>query len=395
MGLFDIVMFGYGDWSLWEKEGHRVRNAKLCLHLARSDRVRSVAVVSDPPAFSPAGVSIGKYAAAAVRTMPLRARWREVSDKVTSIEPSILAALPHRLRIPVLVRTVARFCSDRGIVDPVLWIANPCKVFPIGRIDSSCVVFDAIDDWELIDEYGPIRERIAQGYAEVKSRADIIFTVSELLLEKFRDARARTVRHVPNAVDAERFAPPGGPPRRERSGPPVLTYVGIIHGRFDETLVVSVARAFPEAIVRVIGPIWSPSIESTLSSAPNIELTGFVHHGEIPTALHESDVLLMPHRIEGASRTMSPLKLYEYLATGKPVVTTPVPPADTLGDLLYLAEGPEAFIRQVRRALDERKAPGARALAERRMALARKNSWTLRVETILDDIEALTSGAAN
>ena len=391
MSPFDIVMFGYGDWHLWEKEGLRVRNAKLCLHLARSDRVRSIAVVSDPPAFSPSGTSVRKYVAAALRTMPLRARWREVSDKITVLDPPLPAALPHRFRARWIIRAVARFCADQGIRAPALWIANPCKVFPIGRLGESCVIFDAIDDWEAIPEYAPIRTRIVRGYAEVKERAHIIFTVSDALLDKFQGAAAGIVRHVPNAVDAEIFDPAESDVKRDPAGPLVFTYVGIIHARFDEELVIALARAFPDAIIRLIGPIWSEPTEARLKGLSNIQLEGFVHHAEIPRALLDADVLILPHRVDEASRSMSPLKLFEYLASGRPIVSTPVPPAGDFGDLVYLAQGPEAFIDQARRAMSEAGEPRAGTMARRRREAARRHTWTRRVETILDDMEAFAS----
>jgi len=326
--------------------------------------------------------------------MPLRSRGRKVSDKITVLDPSLLAALPHRFRSPCINRAVARFYGDRGAGPPVLWIANPCKVFPIGHLGESCVVFDAIDDWERIPEYAPLRMRIAQGYAKVKEQADIIFTVSEALLEKFRGSKAGIVRYVPNAVDAEMFDPAGRDIKRDPAGPPVFTYVGVIHARFDADLVIALARAFPDAIIRLIGPVWSRSTEARLKGLPNVRLEGFIHHSAVPPALLASDVLLMPHRIDEASRSMSPLKLYEYLAAGRPIVSTPVPPAGEFGDLIYLAQGPEVFIDQARRAMSETRGPRASTMERRRREAAREHTWSRRVETILTDLDAFASGRA-
>ena len=125
-----------------------------------------------------------------------------------------------------------------------------------------------------------------------------------------------------------------------------------------------------------------------LEGQPNLEWTGPVHHSRVPSLLREADVLLIPHRQSRLSLSMDPLKLYEYLTTGLPVVSTPVPPTENFADLIYVGEGPR-FLSRLAEAIEEPDRPGAEDRWRARVEEARKHGWLERVERITRDIERL------
>ncbi len=390
---FDLLFVGYGDWHLWKWDGFRTRSAQLCRFMARSPRVRRIYVLNEPIYMrgSPPGLNLPRRER--FRKLPLRSQCRQIDDTIFAIDPSRFLLAPFRLRTHYVVRMIRTHLSRHNVV-PILWLANVPMAFLMESLRCNLKVFDAIDDWEQIPHLGT-HLRIRACYETIASRADIICTVSDHLAKKFtQKSSTALVRHIPNGVDLELFAQPADPPHvrrhRRKGARPVLTYVGVLSSRFDLDLMIAVARAFPDARIRLIGPLHTdeyPELGS-LKHVPNVHLSGLVHHHAVPGILRESDILLMPHRRCPLSLSMDPLKLYEYLTTGLPIVTTDVPPVRAYEQLLYIATDTPSFIEYIKKALQEQETLQAERLWEARIQEARKHGWEQRVEAILDLIES-------
>jgi glycosyltransferase involved in cell wall biosynthesis len=290
-----------------------------------------------------------------------------------------------------VVRMLRKHLQRKNLY-PILWIANVPMAYLMNKIPCSLRIFDAIDDWEHIPDLRS-NLRIRECYEIINQHADIIFTVSEYLAAKFKKrASARLIRHVPNGVDLELFSYAATPPtvridnRRQRQ--PVLTYVGILSNRFDFTLTEALANAFPHCKLLLVGPLYK-SEESKfkrLQVLPNVEWRGLVHHIHIPKIIRDSDVLLIPHCTSPLATSMDPLKLYEYMTTGLPIVATDIPPMKKYAQLIYIAKNHQAFIEYVGKALQEQEMPNAEWMWKKRLEEAKKHSWEERVQRILEDI---------
>ena len=123
-----------------------------------------------------------------------------------------------------------------------------------------------------------------------------------------------------------------------------------------------------------------------LQHIPNLEWTGLVHHSKIPEILRASDVLLIPHKESRLTLSMDPLKLYEYLTTGLPIVSTPVPPTAEYPSLIYVGRG-DRFSEQIGNALEEVHQPDAEALWQARIEESRRHHWESRIARIEAAIE--------
>jgi len=130
-----------------------------------------------------------------------------------------------------------------------------------------------------------------------------------------------------------------------------------------------------------------------LQRVPNLEWKGLVHHSKIPDILRSSDVLLMPHMESPLSLSMDPLKMYEYLTTGLPIVSTPVPPTEEYDSLVHIGTG-QRFSEQIGVALDEVLRPDAEDLWLARIEESRKHHWDIRVARIESDIGGLLGGGS-
>jgi hypothetical protein len=326
------------------------------------------------------------------RSLPVRGGLRKEEEKIHLLEPSRFLVGPDRLKRRYTTRLIHR--SIRKFArPPILWIANVHKAHLMEKIPASIRIFDAIDDWESVSVFKNLGPRIRSGYETVMERADIIFTVSRHLKEQFQErAKSASVIHLPNGVDAELFRLPTDPPsvrkKARRDGSHVLTYVGVLSERVDLELLEKIAQDWPQCRVRLVGPM-SRSAEQWRREhqhIPNLEWTGLVHHTRIPEILRSSDVLLIPHEESRLTLSMDPLKMYEYLTTGLPIVSTPVPPTGDYPSLIYVGKG-QGFSEKIGSALAEVHRPDAEDLWQARIEESKRHHWESRVARIEAEIE--------
>ncbi len=391
---WDMLFVGYGDWHLWRWDGFRTRSAQLCRFLARSIRCANMYVLNEPNYLRHLQKGFAVPRLDRFRALPLRGGLRKADEEpnVRLLNPSRFLVGPDDLKrryTAGLVRKAIR--NPAG--PPILWIANVHKAYLMDRTPASIRIFDAIDDWESVSLFQHLGKRIRSGYEAVMEHADLIFTVSSHLKDKFQEkAKRASVIHLPNGVDGELFSLPADPPsvrrKSRRESPPVLTYVGVVAERVDLELLEKIALERPQCRIQLVGPMSRDAEQrrKDLAHVPNLEWTGLVHHGRIPEILRASDVLLIPHTESRLTLSMDPLKMYEYLTTGLPIVSTPVPPTGDYPSLIYVGRGRD-FSDQIGRALEEVDRPDAEETWQARIEESRRHHWQSRVARIEAEIE--------
>jgi glycosyltransferase involved in cell wall biosynthesis len=388
---WEILFVGYGDWHLWRWDGFRTRSAQICRFLAGSNHFRNVYVLNEPIYLRHIQKGFAVPRIERFRALPFRGGLRRAEPKIHLLDPSRFLVGPDPLKRGYTIRLVRGALQDLPR-PPILWIANVHKAYLMEEMTASIRIFDAIDDWESISVYERLGQRIRSGYETVLEKADIIYTVSNHLRKKFRE-RSRTphVMHLPNGVDPNLFNHPAPPPsvrgrNRDRRSP-VLTYVGVVSERTDLDLIERVARDWSACRLQLIGPMSRHAEQwwKERGRIPNLEWKGLVHHSKIPGLLCASDVLLIPHKESSLTLSMDPLKLYEYLTTGLPIVSTPVPPTGDCPSLVYVGTG-QGFSEQVGAALEEAGLPDAEDLWRARIEASREHHWNRRIAAIESDI---------
>ena len=190
-------------------------------------------------------------------------------------------------------------------------------------IDAAAVVYDCMDELSAFRFAPP--ELVARE-AELMEAADVVFTGGWSIWEAKR-ARHDNIHAFPSSVDAAHFAQARGaladPPEQARLPRPRLGYYGVIDERLDLGLIAAVAAARPDWQIVMVGPVAKIAPED-LPKAPNLHWLGQKSYDELPAYLSGWDVALMPFALNEATRFISPTKTPEYLAAGRPVVSTPV-----------------------------------------------------------------------
>jgi UDP-galactopyranose mutase len=306
-----------------------------------------------------------------------------VADGDEPAAESGLTVLRPRRRAPgaerIDARTIAAARAWAGTRRPLIWLYTPMMAALADAFPQAPVVYDCMDDLAAFAFAPPeMRER----ERTLTERADLIFAGGRSLFEKRRGFGPK-VRLYPSGVEFEHFAsaralPPH--PLLANLPHPICAYAGAIDERIDFSALAAVADAGAQVVL--IGPVVKIDPRE-LPRRTNVHFTGQLPYADLPALLAGVDVALMPFALNEATVSISPTKTPEYLAAGKPVVSTPV--ADVVadyGDVVTIAREPAEFARAAGQAVEPDPARIARG-SER----ARNASWDALVTRMWNDIE--------
>ncbi len=292
-----------------------------------------------------------------------------------------------------LVRNAALRRTMRKIQlqQPLLWLFLPDQGDMIGRFGERLVIYHVVDEYT---GYSGVRESLKpvlkQMEIEIMRRADLVFTSSPALYEAKRAYNPYTF-HIPNGVDYTAFAqvmdretaPPddvAGLPR------PIIGYIGSINDKLDLGLLQSVAKRWPNGSVVLVGSVQSHDAGglSALRAEANVHFLGRKPVELVPHYMKACDICLLPYRMNEWTKHIDALKLYEYLACGKPVVSVDLPTVQPFADLVYVATGRQSFLQVIEEAWQT----DTPDLANRRRERVKTETWDRRVGLLSEHIEA-------
>ncbi len=281
---------------------------------------------------------------------------RQVPGGITVATPLVPAELDDAARNRLQAALVGRYLAGEGIHDPIAWYYTPNSLPWASTITASVVVYDCMDELSAFDGASP---RLPLLERELLREADVVFCGGQSLFESKRD-RHPDVHAFPSAVDVRHFAAARRPdivePDDQVAIPrPRLGWFGVLDERFDAPLVAEVAARRPDWAIVLLGPV-SKIDPATLPSAPNVHGLGRKPYEALPDYLAGWDVAIMPFARNAATKFISPTKTPEYLAGGRPVVSTSIrdvvhPYAER--DLVRIADRPADFIAACEAAMAE------------------------------------------
>lgn len=294
------------------------RNQYVIDGLLRADRELEVLFI-EPAADPLFALSSGRRAS---RGRGLRSA-DGYGDRLRLYQPT--KALPRRagsIADRLVTAGIRRAVSRLGWRDGLLWVNDPGQSALVDVFGWPSL-YDMTDDWVAADRGAREHERIVAGDAELMRRCDEVVVCSTGLSDLKGGERA--VRLIPNAVDVDRYRRPHPRPSDLPDGP-VALYVGTLHeDRLDVDLLVRTADAIENATVMLLGPdALTPANSARLKAHPRILLAGARARDDVPAYLQHAHVLIVPHLVDDFTESLDPLKLYEYLAVGRPTVSTPV-----------------------------------------------------------------------
>lgn len=287
-------------------------------------------------------------------------------------KPPIYFGMPSGQQVEALRAGLAMLLAWTGTVAGVSLVQHPYWLALARAVPAARVVYDCMDHHGGFENNAPA---ILEAEARLVADADLVVVTSSWL-EAELGPRARAVAMVRNAGEYEFFQRRPDEVFHDDLGRRVIGYYGAIAGWFDLALVRKVALAFPGALVLLVGNDTTGAAEA-LADLPNVRLTGEVPYGTLPYWLHGFDVCLLPFKVLPLTLATNPVKVYEYLAAGKPVVSVDLPEMSQFDGQVQVAASAEAFVDAVSAALES----GPEAGAQARQAFASRQTWAHRADS--------------
>jgi glycosyltransferase involved in cell wall biosynthesis len=239
---------------------------------------------------------------------------------------------------------------------------------------------------DVLEISGPVTGEKLAAHARQLAASGMVMATSRRLLDEARRVRPDAVL-VPNACDPAHFAPherrvvPAELAALRAAGTPIAGYYGALAPWVDYDLLDAVARRLVHWSFVLIGPDYEGAA-ARVPARPNVRWLGLRDYATLPAYLQGFDVAMIPFVINEITRATSPVKLFEYMAGDRPIVTTPLPEASDYGSVA-IADGPDAFAAALEQAYARRHDAQLRRV---RMTERDANTWASRAAIIMDAV---------
>jgi glycosyltransferase involved in cell wall biosynthesis len=375
----DVVCVGFNDWDneIWTNQHH------LMSRLAASgSRVLFIESLGLRRPDLGSGRDLRRIGRRLRRGLSAPRQREGVAVLSPLVLPLHSSAFVRALNGHLLRFSVRRAARRIGLRAPVLWGYVPQAEVLLDALEPELVIYHCVDD--IAAQEGIDVASFTAAERQFAARADLVIASSPALAERMR-ALSSHVLYAPNVADTELFATALTPgpvdPRLSALPEPRIVFVGAIAAKkLDLELLGSLAEARADWTFALVGPVGlgDPDTDvSALASRPNVQLLGGRAQAALPDVLRGAAVGLIPYRASRLTESIFPMKVYEYLAAGLPVVATGLPALAGV-DGVDLVEGHEAAVAAVERALADDNPERRRARSE----AVRDRSWAARLAEI-------------
>ena len=314
---------------------------------------------------------------------------RQTEDGITVVSPASLpffgSATARRLNRQMIGAQIRKLAQSRGLTKPILWIAIPTAAEMIGAFDESAIIYQVSDKYDANTmDHATDPALIRKLHEQAIDRADLVFYSGRKLFDEATRGRDHSYL-LEQGVDYERWSKVTTlsiAPEIDKIPHPRLGYFGAIEPWLvDQELIKRAARERPSWQWIFIGN-RSRGIE--IEDLPNTHFLPPVQYEELPAYAAGFDVCVLPWETEQAFTSYgSAIKVREYLASGKPVVISPLPEYEPMGDVLRIARSRDEFLRLVEDALNE----NDESASAKRQASVASGTWDARAEWVSGLIE--------
>lgn len=373
----DIICVSSVDWEpLW------TRKQQIMSRLPKSNRILYV----EPPI---SFLSTFKDPSLAFKKKRAREGVRQATDNIWVL--SLPVVLPFGSRFPYINMINQKMIADAvnnavmelGFTNTLLWTYLHTSCDLISRIQHDLLIYDCVDEHAAYQGFNA--DLVRKMEKQLIKECDIVFCTARGLYDD-KKKYAKEIWLSPNAADIAHFiqAADTDYPIAEDIAKlpcPRLGFVGAIKEWIDLELLEQTALSFPEGSLLMVGPVGAGIDVSGLNNLPNVHLLGHRDRQLLPRYLRGFDVCLNPFRLSELTETVSPLKFYEYLASGKPIASVPMPEIESFSDVIEFGSGSQGFVQACRNALMD-----TEEKRDIRLKRAQENSWESRAAFMMEKI---------
>ncbi len=380
----EIVYIAVNRWdSITQREQH------LLTGLSRTYRVLFV----NPP-LSFLTILVGKMKGKKRR---FRSRIQWVNNQLVIYTPPAFPPFGQKanwireLNTVLLVSLVKGIMERLSFKNVILGMGWPLWRGVVKGLRPLLSYYDCSDDYLTFPGLKANREMLRRSEEELLKAVDLVFCSSQGLLGQKASFRRNSFL-IPNGVDMASLGPKGSekepPPDMKRIPKPILGYVGTIGEWLDFNGLIELARARPDWSIVMIGPLTARRFSLLVASVPNIHWLGEKEYKGLPDYLTFFDVCLIPFKIDEFTEKIYPTKFHQYLGTGKPVVSSPLPELVPFSPWVEFYSDAKEMERKVEKSLRE----DSEEKALERRKVAGENSWDRRVDSMVQIFNTFLSG---
>lgn len=295
----------------------------------------------------------------------------------------IYSNTPSAQSVMQLRRNMGKLLAWANIQNPVSIVQHPFWYDIANAVPNSRLIYDCIDHHSGFENGSNGINALEQKLLE---NADITVATSEWLYQ-YAAKYSRSLLLIRNAVDYEHFSQSPSFVFKDPENRRIIGYFGAIARWFDTELVAEVARAFEDCCILLVGADTAGA-RRRLGHLKNVVFIGEVPYADLPYYLHAFHIAMLPFKVSDLTLATNPVKAYEYLAAGKPVVSVKLPEMTALGSLVKEADSPTAFVSEISKALSN---GGLASEILARKKFASENTWRHRAEILINCVEANTT----
>ena len=399
---------GYYDaWLLWMRRGftkkkNRLKVNKVTINQDTRERTKAVDIICFPIInwdfrYQRSQQLLSRFAKDGYRVfyltvdlMPLNIKYsvREIQKNVLELKPSISTKFNvyrdtlSKEQIASLISDMAQVKKDFNINKALCFVEFPKWEPLVSRLRDIYgwkIIYDCLDEHT---GFSNVDNSIVHGEGMLIKRSDLVIATSSHLYNKVNEYRNDALL-IPNAGDFEHFSELPQNELLKKIKKPIIGYYGAIAEWFDNDLLEFLANKRKNWNFVLIGHTFGSNIRK-LQEFHNVHFLGEKEYSELPKYLYWFDVCIIPFKITPLIEATHPVKFYEYLSSGKPVVSVNLPELLPYHDLCYLADDNEDFLKNIEMALEEEGFE-----TEKRIEFARSNTWNDRYATLATHAEAI------
>jgi glycosyltransferase involved in cell wall biosynthesis len=374
----NIIFFGSDKW---EYPGLQQTIMKL---LSQNNRILFV----NPLGTRKISIKFSEFGIYFNRAMRIFQRYPNHSDEVSKninfcnpwMIPFVYNGTIMKLNKSIMHAQFSRLLSRLEFDQYILWVGTPTAASFLDIFDPILVIYNPVDrysEFSFVDS-----TKIARYERHIASRADAIICTADAIrkdLEPY-NSHCFTVTH---GVDVKHFHSAfqnNGVPEDMKDIPgPIIGFIGGLADWVNFDLLLDVANRYPDASLVLIGKT-SPEVRGLekLESQSNVYFLGYKNYKVLPEYLKQCTVCLIPYVINERLMAVDPIKLREYLALGKPVVSVDLPEVRKLQDVVYIGDNNKDFVEKIGPAMTENNS----SLTEERIRVAWRSDWGVKIEEI-------------
>lgn len=261
-----------------------------------------------------------------------------------------ISILINKINNWFILRLLKYWLKKLDFKEFVLWTYAPYSDGLAKRIGEKLTIYECVD--EFSDSKGLVKPDVVRTLEKhLIEKADLVIVTHENLY-KSKKSLAKNIYLIPNGAEVNHFKKsslPETPIASEMEGitKPIIGFLGAIQYWIDLDLVRHIALSRPQWSIVLIGPVGRLAKTKKIKNLGNIHLLGRIDYANLPSYIKAWDVCINPYVLDGTSQNCSPLKLYEYLAAGKPIVSVDMPEARKFDGLVGIGLDYEDFVEKI------------------------------------------------